>query len=271
MALLAPSPVIDNLILLGGNVKYQLTWRGTCMPVKSYAILSTPRTGSTMLCSALKLVPGAGQPMEHLNDLISSKLPSHVREPLDDSHVQGRLEGVYFPGSREVHAQRGQAFGTKMHFSQFAKFYAEQGRITVRGELVLRSFERLILMTRRDRILQALSNLKANQTKLWASHDPRRTLQTDYQFNPEQSVLVTGTMHDFQRQENAWRSICGRLGLSYLEIFYEDLSNDPPAVLAKVHDWLDLPKEDIQSPTTVKLSNHTALLAKEAYLRSIGA
>ena len=271
MALLAPSPVIDDLILLCGNVKYQLTWRVTCMPVKSYAILSTPRTGSTMLCSALKLVPGAGQPMEHLNDLITSKLPSHVREPLDDRQLRGQLEGVYFPGSRQAHAQRGQAFGTKMHFSQFAKFYAEQGLVTMRGEMVLRSFERLILMTRRDRILQALSNVRANQTKVWASHDPRHAMQADYQFRPEHSELVSGTIHDFQRQENAWRSICAQLGLSYMEIYYEDLANDPPTVLAKVHEWLEFPKEDLQAPTTVKLSNPTALLAKEAYLRSIGA
>ena len=63
----------------------------------------------------------------------------------------------------------------------------------------------------------------------------------------------------------------GMRQLSYMEIYYEDLANDPPTVLAKVHEWLEFPKEDLQAPTTVKLSNPTALLAKEAYLRSIGA
>jgi LPS sulfotransferase NodH len=93
----------------------------------------------------------------------------------------------------------------------------------------------------------------------------------DYQFAPEQSAQVTGIIHDFQLQENAWRSICSRLGLSYLEIWYEDLADDPLCVLGKVHDWLEFPRESVKAPVTIKLSNPTSLKAKDAYLQTIGA
>ena len=215
-----------------------------------------------MLCSALKLVPGCGQPMEHLNNSVIAQLPQQVRD-----HIQE----AYFPTFYAAHAQKGQAFGTKMHFDQFANVFAQKGVVTALGEQVLQSFDRLIMMTRRDRILQAFSYLKAQQTQIWASMDVRHANQADYQFDPEQSAQVTGMIHDFQLQENAWRSICSRLGLSYLEICYEDLAEDPLTVLGNVHDWLEFPRQSVKAPVTVKLSNPTSLKAKAAYLQTIGA
>jgi len=200
--------------------------------------------------------------MEHLNNSVIAQLPQQVRD---------HIEEAYFPTLSAAHAQKGQAFGTKMHFDQFATVFAQNGVVTARGEQVLQSFDRLILMTRRDRILQAFSYLKAQQTQVWASKDIRDANQADYQFAPEQSAQVTGIIHRFQLHDNAWRSICSRLGLSYLEIWYEDLADDPLCVLGKVHDWLEFPRESVKAPVTIKLSNPTSLKAKDAYLQTIGA
>lgn len=231
------------------------------MPASSYLILSTPRTGSTMLCSALEQVHGAGRPIEYLHPRVLARHGLSGR-----AGAETALQILSADAKRDGHA-----LGIKLHFDQFMPLYVENGRITPEGDRLLQSFAVHILCTRRDKIMQALSFFHARRKNLWASRDAADEGRDDYAFSSELSPIITGIMHEFQMHESAWRATCQRLGIRPVEIVYEDLAADPGREVTRVLNTLGFLPASVPTPQTVKLSSPAALKAKALYLESIGA
>jgi LPS sulfotransferase NodH len=86
----------------------------------------------------------------------------------------------------------------------------------------------VILLTRRDRLRQAISRSKGIQTKQWTS-DGKARRTSDYDFDMiVRSYFLTNHAYDF------WEAYLGLLDIEHRHFVYEDLVGDPSPFLACV-------------------------------------
>jgi LPS sulfotransferase NodH len=74
-------------------------------------------------------------------------------------------------------------------------------------------------------------------------------------------------------EDEFWREVIRRLDLPYVEVAYEDLSEDPAGQMARVFEFLGLgvAKADIPPPSTRKLADASNAQLREGFLKAIGA
>lgn len=233
----------------------------------TYLILSQPRTGSTMITSALVDSGIAGVPVEYFHKDYLKELP----QPLTLNTVHRYYVDVV---SRRTSANG--VFGMKMHHLQFRPLFMSedtsasgQDMITPAGAKFLKSFDRVIQTSRRDKVAQAISNLVAFRTAHWNSDRKDQEGQHNYEFSKDDVPLLLEYIRGAVEGEMFWDRICAELGLNPLKIVYEELSTSPQAELQRVKDHLGLPAIDI-APRTVKMSRDSNREAKRRFLEEIG-
>jgi LPS sulfotransferase NodH len=200
-----------------------------------YAIVCTPRSGSTMLADLLTATGACGRPREH------------VRYP-----VLGLLEQTRFDVHRWVASLLSAGstpngvFGTKLisHFLFRAQEALTQGDWERLRELCPES--RLILLYRRNRVEQAISAYVARETTIYFAPTPEMQARRDdalralrYDFEPLERLY-----RNFRRQEQRLRTMVEQSGLETLPVDYEDLLEDQTATLARILRFLDVPVPD---------------------------
>ncbi len=152
----------EGVTVLHSSAEYRLFSPDLdCLRVETrfrYCILSSPRSGSSMLCSALRATKSAGVPLEYLNpDLMT--LWVKTKRPL-------RPEiGAYMTDIERRRTTANGVFGQKLHFNQWAKLLAPAGEAVSLG--FLKSMDKLIFIVRRDKLAQAMSWTFAKQTMIF--------------------------------------------------------------------------------------------------------
>ena len=128
---------------------------GGLEPRLKYAILATPRTGSEFLCASL-CRRGIGVPLEYLGVF-------SIAERLGCRDEAGNTPlGPYFA---QLHAKRttpNGIFGIKVLSMQLRRF---AGNDIPAAADFFSSFDRVLLLRRKDKLLQAISWARAVQTK----------------------------------------------------------------------------------------------------------
>lgn len=226
----------------------------------TYLILAQPRTGSTMITSALEASGLAGVPVEYFNLQHLRQLP----KPLSLGAVQRYYADVV---SRRTSANG--VFGMKIHHDQFRHLFMPDGALLPAGEKFLRSFDRLILTSRRDKLAQAISQITAFRKGQWNSSDRQHEGRQNYEFSSADVPLIIDYLRDAVTGETLWKDICGRLALQPLRVVYEDLCRSPEVELARVVAHLGL-AIDNAAPQTIKLSRDSNRDGKLKFLKEIG-
>jgi LPS sulfotransferase NodH len=226
----------------------------------TYLILSQPRTGSTMITSALQASEQAGVPVEYFNNQHLRKLP----RPLTLASVHAYYTDVV---SRRTSGNG--VFGMKLHHDQFKPLFVKDNTVTEAGAKFLRSFDRIIVTSRRDKLAQAISKLAAYRSGKWNTSDRSLEGRQNYDFKKADVPIILTYLQDAVSGEMFWDDICARLDLHPLRISYEDLNQSPETELAKVFAHLQLEVAPI-APQTVKLSRDNNREAKLRFLREIG-
>jgi LPS sulfotransferase NodH len=231
--------------------------------VQAYLILSSPRSGSTMLSTALASSKIAGRPLEYLNP--TSLAAAGVGQ--DIAKLIGYLEDV-----RNRRTTPNGVFGMKLHFNQFANLFVRQGQVNELGVGFLKTFNKVILTHRHDKVLQAISLMHANRSKLWNSKDAGHAGSVSSQFREEDVDTITACLAKLVNEEASWRLLMAQLKLNCIDISYEDLCANQDACIGRafVHLGLSTPPSGTRVQT-VKLSDESNLQVKQDYLRAIGA
>ena len=192
--------------------------------VRTYAVASLPRTGSTLLCRGLWDTGLCGAPKEYLNPMQRRDWGlragrRHYRLLMGPLQVLAR--GDIQEHLAEVRARRssGGWFGLKIHRHHYERF---------RGLLAV---DRWVLITRRDRLAQAVSWARAIQTGRWASWQ-KGLLPPVYSRS-----RIARCLEQIEGAEAAWRAELGEVH----EVVYEDLVEDFEATLGSVLEHLELP------------------------------
>jgi LPS sulfotransferase NodH len=226
-------------------------------PEKSYLVLMSPRSGSTLLCTHLQNIH-FGNPIEafHFNqdricrehgwDIDFSNPFEYMHKALDFQTVDG-------------------IFGMKLSWIEFEIFLNVARQLIEPVGLSLKDAEVVQLffpgtlyihLKRRNKIEQAISYAKGMQQGIWAvSRDQdenykRYLTPALYDREHIESCLDNLLAYDF-----AWENYLESNGLDHLTIWYEDLSDNYTRVMSDVYRYLGIGEGEIADPSLRKLSN----------------
>ncbi|WP_224816166.1 Stf0 family sulfotransferase [Hasllibacter sp. MH4015] len=212
------------------------------MPVQSYIICTTPRSGSTLLCKLLAATEQAGQPDSHFHTpSLDRWLDVYGLNETTFRDDRERLVAIF----RAAHARgtgEGRIFGLRMQRKSFP-FFMAQARHLQEGHLsdleVLEAAfgaTKIIHLSRADKVEQAVSLVIAEQSGLWhraadGSELERLTPAAEPIYDRDR---IKWAMADLTRQDAEWEDWFSSQGVAPLRLTYSALAHDPNAVLAEV-------------------------------------
>ena len=170
-----------------------------------YFIAISPRSGSTMLCSALQCIPELGQPEEYLN---ARGALQHVHQEFGGGNLLEYLQGAF--------RARGPAhtLGIKTAYLDF-RLLAE----SCLGPH-LAEHANFIYLTRRDIYAQAVSLWAARTTAMWHSSDGSLSPVGMDMYSLE---ALMPELHRLLRERVRWESYFSMARITPLRLVYEDL------------------------------------------------
>ncbi len=237
-------------------------------PVRSYMICTAPRSGSTMLCGLLAATETAGDPDSHFhNPAFADWLDDYGLNQTDyDSH-EDAVRAVF-----EAALRRGTGgsniFGLRMQRGSFDHFMQQlecivPGRMsdvdrieTVFGPTLF------IHLSRPDRLGQAISRIRAEQSGLWHRNADGTELE---RLSPpkKEHYDEAALRHHIAASEGmdaAWETWFEREAIDPLRITYDALAQQPNQILAEILTALDLDPAQAQTVEvpTAKLADETS-------------
>jgi LPS sulfotransferase NodH len=224
-------------------------------PDTAYLVCATPRSGSTLLCEMLRATGVAGVPLEHFEVLRDTGQPRQPREyfaGVADPRVLELLAPLE-PGSpsaeaptawherilREGRGANG-VWGGKLMWGHVPDLLARASELDGLGDVdladaleALLGDVRLVLVTRRDKVAQAVSLWRAVQTRRWRAdaHAPRRPHDAVYSF-----AAIDHLVAQLEADEAAWRAwfAIRDTRRPSLALTYEQIVADPRTAVGRV-------------------------------------
>ncbi len=238
-------------------------------PSLTYLICATPRSGSTLLCEALRNTGLAGRPDEYFG-------PMHVsrwNEQWHTSTADEYLARVF----REGRTPNG-VWGAKLMRVYWHDLIdqlrdAEGCRKLNEQDLLQRVFDRprYVFITRRNKVRQAVSWLKFVQGSAWywECDTPQRLDGLHYQ-----EEVIDQFIRDVGVQESAWTDYFDRIGVKPHVVVYEELCDAYEPTAAAVLDHLGIEHERLSIESKRRLKRQADDLSEQwtrRYLESRGS
>lgn len=239
------------------------------VPLKSYVVCATKRSGSTLLARGLGAAALLGTPAtEPLNPLIRQ----------DDAArwgCEGDLE-AYISAVHKAGTTPGGLFAAKVHWDQFVLMRAEAGagtadpaRYETADAFVDRLFPapKFIRLIRMDLDAQAVSLWRAIDTDVWAQladgSEPAEAARTAYSFE-----RIDSCRRDIEQGELGWERLIRTRGAQALVVTYEQLASAYADTVRLVANYV-IPEIDFDLPTpdTLRQSDQWSLELVERFRR----
>ena len=203
-------------------------------PRISYAILTTPRSGSTYLCELLNSTKIAGNPREHLR-LAVQELSLYCN--FNYLNLLNNLM-TYSVSSNGV-------FGTKL----ISHFLFELKQTELDFNQIFQSVDKFILLVRKDKVAQAVSLLIAQKTEIWHLHNNGEN--TDYQSKLENIEISDALLDDVEqkydfinKQEARLKKLLANNQIEPLTVVYEDILDNAELQINRILDFLAIAKPE---------------------------
>jgi trehalose 2-sulfotransferase len=203
-----------------------------------YGILSSQRSGSTLLARALFETRQAGDPLEYFN----LRLLALARKQTGNQF----LTPIEFMRLMELRRTSPNGiFGMKIHYEQMLRAF-QSNVLNDKMTEFLRSHQHLFWIRRRDRLRQAVSLAIATHTNSWSSEEPAMSAG---------SISLLDCIHALQAisfQDFGWEQIIKAAKLKVRVIWYEDLISDYEGTCRLVLQdlKLDIPPPQIERQST---------------------
>jgi LPS sulfotransferase NodH len=224
---------------------------------KSYLVLATQRSGSTLLVESLRATGVAGNPEEFFQFLPDTGMPPQPREwfaGVEDESILRLLDPLH-PGAPET-AMPTQwrdrirssgctpngVWGGKLMWNQTPLLTQRAAQLPDRTGPGLRaaicdvigSEPVYIHVHRPDVVSQAVSFWRAAQTQAWQGHvDPERDSQACYH-----AGAIAHVVENLRCQENSWRAWLEQENIAHLDIAYPVLWRNLTDIVAAVLEAL---------------------------------
>ena len=203
-------------------------------PSLSYAILTTPRSGSSYLCDLLDSTNIAGHPSEHLR-LAAQELARYC-----NFNYLSLLDNL-----KQYRTTNNGVFGTKI----ISHFLFELKQTKPDFQQIFRSIDKFILLVRQDKLAQAVSLEVAQQTEIWHLRDD--VTRIDYRSKLENIEIDNSLLNNVEqkydfinRQEARLRKILSDNQIEPLEVVYEDILEDAQLQIDRIIEFLGIAKPE---------------------------
>ena len=210
-----------------------------------YAILCTPRSGSSFFCSLL-VNNGLGLPKEHLRD---------EHPYLMEYRQEGGFELINFFKTIAATGTKNGYFGTKI-ISHFLEDVLAKADDKEKEFFSQNWFPRTkyIYLYRSDKVLQAISVYRARSTKFWHQWDgqSRKKGEVEYDFK-----AIAECYHQILEQEQQLlkrvRQLQEQWNCNITQVNYEELVQNTEAVmLSKIYPFLGYQEKSVKIEAVVK-------------------
>jgi LPS sulfotransferase NodH len=190
-------------------------FRGS-FPVRTrYAILSSPRSGSTLLGRMLFETRMAGDPIEYLSSyLLVLERERTGRESLS--------YGEFIRSMESRRTSENGMFGMQIHYSQLLSAFSSS-KVNEAMKSFILGFDKLIWVRRRDRLRQAVSLAIARRTDAWSSEDNQPIgIRHPSELHPIECMQALSVVcqNDF-----GWDKLIKIMNLDACVVWYEDLAD----------------------------------------------
>lgn len=211
--------------------------------LNAYAIVCTARSGSTYLCELLTANRG-GKPKEHLRppviDMLA-KAPQDAVKPRQTSFIQAVLR----------HGQRDGVFGTKLiaHFCKSAKTFVDH--VALAEQIRSLGSLRILYLIRRDKVLQAISTERAQQTNIYHIRTEAvatNSARAEYVYDYDSLRARVDILH---REEEEVQRALATMPHPVLVVDYDALVADPERQMRRILDFLGIVRPQIVTNTRV--------------------
>jgi LPS sulfotransferase NodH len=236
-------------------------------PSNSYVICTSPRSGSTLLCSLLREAGNAGFPDSHFHAPSLEKwLGSYGFRGDDFTTRQDALKAV-FKSAREYGKGSSDIFGMRLQRHSFDFFMEQLGvlhpSLPNDRSRIDAAFGKtfFVHLTRKNKLDQAISYVKAKQSGLW--HIAPDGTALDRLTEPKEpvydAVAITAQLTLSEQMDADWETWFAKEKISPLLVTYGELSAAPYATLGRVLKALGLECEprDEATPPVAKMADAT--------------
>jgi LPS sulfotransferase NodH len=213
-------------------------------------VATLPRAGSTFFCVELWRTGVLGAPLEYAN--FGASVP--MRERL----VDYKEMTDYWQKIKELRTGPNGMFSYKM----FMSMYMEHGRAT---PSMLKQFkpDKVVYLTRKDKLAQAISYSKAIKSKKWFA-DAHSNQEPIY----DQKHIIQ-CERSIRHQEKFWENLFSLTQTSVYRTYYEDFLENSERIKDEICEWvgerLD-PSKFLDIPNIEKQGDETNLVWAEKYL-----
>lgn len=222
-----------------------------------YSILSSPRSGSTLLARALYNTGLAGDPHEYLN-------PSAIAAYQASCNSKQVSISDYL---KDIEARRTSAngyFGMKAHYFHLTRLGKSKDSALHIVKNFLASQNKLIFISRRNKIAQSVSYYIAQQSGRWTSEHERYLKNNDdshFIFDP---LALTRCLQRIIDDDESWRNVLRLSEKPYLEIIFEDFVDTYEDHMKRVFDYLEIQPtiSALNRPLTATTSKYAADIEK---------
>ncbi|MBE1282985.1 MAG: sulfotransferase [Rhodobacteraceae bacterium] len=235
---------------------------------RAFVICTSPRSGSTMLCKLLQETGVAGCPGSHFHRTsLQAWLDSYNLHASSYGSEKQALTAIFAAaiakgsGNTGTFGLRLQQHSLSFFLQKLAVLYPEpsgdQARLNAAFGPSL-----FIHLTRENKLEQAISRLKAEQTGLW--HRNADGSELERLSAPRQPIYdaaaITAHVKDLTEADLNWNIWFTKQGIQPLRITYDELSDAPTRVLAGVLKALGQDPAIAQNitPPTAKLSDEVS-------------
>lgn len=217
----------------------------------SYVICTSPRSGSTLLCKLLTATGVAGNPDSHFHDpSLSDWLRYYDLTPGPSLPEREVLARIFSAAKAEGSLETGM-FGLRLQRHSFDFFIeklavlhpehaSDSGRLQAAFGRTL-----MVHLSRRDKVKQAVSYVKAQQTGLWHAAPDGTELE---RLSPPQepaydAEAIRARYDEVTAYDRTWEEWFAAEEISPLRLTYEALSSDPIGTLHEMLGALGLDRD----------------------------
>ncbi|MBO9590594.1 Stf0 family sulfotransferase [Devosia sp.] len=215
---------------------------------QAYLICGTPRSGSTLICEMLYRSGVAGRPNSYFREVDIA----HWAEDWGVSPAEGidtpAFDRAYLAAMREAGRAGTGIFGLRVMYSSLADAGRRLARVFGRADTVPAQLEAAfgpllyIHLSRGDKLGQAVSLVRAEQTGLWHLNADGSVLEGAEE-RPEpvyDGQRIAAVLADLEADDRAWDAFFAGHGITPLRLIYEGVTATPQRALAEIFARLGL-------------------------------
>lgn len=236
-------------------------------PPRSYVICTSPRSGSTLLCGLLREAGIAGFPESHFHARSLRKWLGYYELCEDELTTRQDALGAVFKAAYARGKGENDIFGLRMQRHSF-DFFIQQLRLLYPSladdkSRVDAAFGTTLFihLTRENKLDQAISYVKAEQSGLWHRAADGTELERLSEPNDHfyDAAAISAQLAKMEQMDRAWEEWFQVEQIEPLRVSYSELSAAPYATLGRVLSALGLtyaPSGEA-APSVAKLADAT--------------